>query len=313
MPSSLDRISARGRYRIYRARDAFEIAIPDHVIERGLAYCRRARPREWYGAIVGTLHEDDAGRHMVVRGIMLDPDATATTTSVRSTLGSEAALRRAAAISYPDAVVLGWCHGHPPGIGAFYSQTDRENQRTWSDPDAIGIVFEADDRLEIAVFRGPLSEPLERVADPKALVETTGAISGSDATGAQRATGGAPPTVSSLALARAALGTSVATLIAVAILVGVAVTERPRERDVPIDHAPSTSPGGRHVDVRDATLSINAGFAARLEMSLDGSVEGAAMCSAPEEVPDAARHAHYDRAQRGSLRRRTTANVRLAD
>lgn len=164
-PRPLDRDAARSACRVFQSADRFEVAIPEQLVERGLAFCRRARPLEWYGALVGTLHTDGRGSHALVRGLVLDPDAEATSASVRSTSASEALLRHRAALFYPDATVLGWAHGHPPGAGAFFSTTDRATQKSWTDDNALGVVFEAEDPKQLAVFRGPDSERLEPVAN----------------------------------------------------------------------------------------------------------------------------------------------------
>lgn len=59
---------------------------------------------------------------------------------------------------------VGWWHTHPGNIGLFFSGTDRKNQATWTDANAIGIVMQPDLRGEmLKVFRGPDCSDLKLV------------------------------------------------------------------------------------------------------------------------------------------------------
>lgn len=160
---AIPRDEARSGYRIYRARDGFEVAIPEHVIGRMIAWGRRAAPREWFALIVGRVHEDDRGRHVVVIGVVPDPEARAEHSFVETTPDSEFRTRTSARLLYPDGVVCGWVHGHVRH-GAQYSSTDRKTQTSWTQQHSLGIVVDPWDPKEIAVYRGPDCEELARAA-----------------------------------------------------------------------------------------------------------------------------------------------------
>lgn len=159
---AIPREEARAGYRVFRGRDGFEVAIPEHVVERVLACGRHAAPQEWFGLVVGRVHEDDRGRHVVVLGIVPDPEARAEHGFVETSTTSEFRTRTSARLLYPDGIVIGWIHGHVEH-GARYSATDRRTQATWTQPHSLGIVVDPWDANEIAVYRGPECEELSLV------------------------------------------------------------------------------------------------------------------------------------------------------
>jgi len=154
------RETARSGYRIFRGADGFEAAVAEQVVERSLAIGKKAAPSEWYGLLVGRLYRDDRGSHVVVLGLVPDPEAFASTGYVETTHASEFRTRALARLVFPDAVILGWAHGHV-GHGARYSATDRKNQATWTQPHAIGIVVDPFHPEGLAVYRGPEAELLK--------------------------------------------------------------------------------------------------------------------------------------------------------
>lgn len=160
-----DRSLARAGWRIFRGGDGFEAAVAEDVAERLLALSRAAEPNEWYGLLVGRVHEDAEGRHVVVVGVLVDADAQTSPGAAATTHASELAARQLAARIFPDAVIIGWTHGHVR-CGARYSAVDRQNQRTWRQPHALGIVCDPWDTVEgpFGVYRGPQSERLTPVA-----------------------------------------------------------------------------------------------------------------------------------------------------
>lgn len=68
----------------------------------------------------------------------------------------------------PCALVVGWYHSHP-GIGAFFSATDRRTQRAWfGHPYSLGWVMDPV-RDEHAIYLGPQCRPVRDVlVDPPA-------------------------------------------------------------------------------------------------------------------------------------------------
>lgn len=165
------RETARSGYRVFRGRGGFEVAVPEQVISRAVAFARTAAPREWYGLVVARLCEDEAGKHAVVLGIVPDPDARASEGTVETTPDSEYATRMCARTLYPDGIVVGWLHTHPRG-GLAFSRTDKANQATWSQEHSLGLLVDPWHPHELAVYRGPRSERLELATDPLHTEET---------------------------------------------------------------------------------------------------------------------------------------------
>lgn len=174
--TTVDRALARSGYRVFRGAQGFEAAIPEQVIERMLAFGRAAAPLEWFGLVVGRVGEDADGRHVVVLGVVPDPDARAERHFVQSTVASEFETRTSARTLYPDGIVVGWVHGHVRH-GARYSSTDRENQTSWRQAHSLGIVVDPWDPIELAVYRGPDSEHLDLASPLGALRAATSSSS----------------------------------------------------------------------------------------------------------------------------------------
>jgi proteasome lid subunit RPN8/RPN11 len=158
----VDREEARSGYALYRGHDGFEAAIPEAVLERMRALGERSAPEEWYGLLVGRLCDDGRGRHVVVLGLVPDPEASAGAGFVRTQFDSELRTRTAAALLYPDGVPVGWAHGHVRH-GARFSETDFRNQATWRQAHALGIVVDPFREPKVGVYRGPEGELLECV------------------------------------------------------------------------------------------------------------------------------------------------------
>jgi proteasome lid subunit RPN8/RPN11 len=163
------RSTARSGYVVYSGRSGFEVAIPDVVVERMIALGKRTAPLEWYGLLVGRVCEDGRGRHVVILGIVPDPDADAGHGSVQTSFDSELRTRASARLLYPDGILVGWVHGHVR-YGARYSSTDFKNQATWSQAHAVGIVVDPFSKPELGVYRGPEGEVLDLVLEPPLVV-----------------------------------------------------------------------------------------------------------------------------------------------
>lgn len=162
----LPRREARTAHIVFRAVDGFEVAIPERLLSRAIAIGRSHAPLEWLGQLVGSRYRDEEGAHVVIDAVVRDVDARAEPHFVTSTIASEGRTRALAREQYPDAVVVGWIHGHIRH-GAHYSRHDFTNQATWTDPDSIGIVVDPWDPKRLAVYRGPRGERLTLVANGK--------------------------------------------------------------------------------------------------------------------------------------------------
>ena len=160
----LCRREARTSHLVFRAVDGFEVALPARLLARAVAIGEAHAPLEWLGQLVGTRYRDDEGAHVVIEAAVRDVDARCEPHLVTSTPASEGRTRALVRAQYPDAVVVGWIHGHIRH-GAQYSRQDFVNQATWSDPDSIGIVVDPWDPTRLAVYRGPAGERLALVPE----------------------------------------------------------------------------------------------------------------------------------------------------
>lgn len=160
----LARGEARTSHLVFRAADGFEVAIPERVVSRAVAIGESHAPLEWLGQLVGSRYRDGRGHHLLIEAVVRDVDAKREPHFVSSTPASEGRTRALAREQYPDAVVVGWIHGHVRH-GARYSRHDFKNQATWTDPDSIGIVVDPWDPVRLAVYRGPTGELLSRVVE----------------------------------------------------------------------------------------------------------------------------------------------------
>ena len=165
------RSTARTGYLVFANSAGFEVAIPEIVVERMTVLGELASPREWYGLLVGRLYEDAEGRHVIILGVVPDPEADARNGSVRTSFDSELRTRMTAQSLYPDGMPVGWAHGHIR-YGARYSSTDFRNQATWTQPHSIGIVVDPFSEPKLGVYRGPEGEVLKRVLPPPAAPAT---------------------------------------------------------------------------------------------------------------------------------------------
>jgi len=145
--------------RLFAGRDGLVVAIPQPLVERMVAFAKKAAPNECFGLVVGRACRDREGPYVVVHGVVPDPQAKASRACVATTTESEVGTRLAADVLYPDAAVIGWWHSHP-GYGLRYSAEDRRNQRTWTAGHAIGIVVDPTHPDLLAVYRGPDAELL---------------------------------------------------------------------------------------------------------------------------------------------------------
>lgn len=160
---AVDRDAVRTAWRSFHATDGFEALVAEQIVEQAVAIGRAREPMEWMGLLVGRVCEDARGRYVCILGMVLDRDAKTGRHNVRSTLESEAATRALASELFPDCVAIGWIHGHIRH-GASFSGVDRENQRSWRQPHAVGIVVDPWSPEILAVYRGPESERLVPVA-----------------------------------------------------------------------------------------------------------------------------------------------------
>lgn len=158
----LPRAEALGRGWVFEARDGFQALMAEALVRRLETWAKAAAPKEWFGLAIVQRCRDDRGNYALVLGVVPDTDARTAPASVTTTAESEFRTRHSARILYPDGVPGGWAHSHP-GYGVAFSQQDRRNQATWTEPDSLGIVVDPWAEATVGVYRGPRSERLRLV------------------------------------------------------------------------------------------------------------------------------------------------------
>jgi proteasome lid subunit RPN8/RPN11 len=142
----------------------FRVVVDERAGTEALAHLGRVSI-ERGGLLLGTLYHDDADASRTpvaacVEAVVPGHDATGSAVSLRLEAGVWSAARERLA---PGQVVLGWYHSHP-GLGAFFSATDRHTQRAFfRQPWSLGWVIDPT-RGAQAWFLGPESEPLSGFA-----------------------------------------------------------------------------------------------------------------------------------------------------
>jgi proteasome lid subunit RPN8/RPN11 len=159
-------------------------------------------PDECVGLLAGRVCRDSAGTYTVVTGAVLSEAALTGRGSVRTTVEAEKAAAARLGKRFPIAERVGWFHSHP-GIGAYFSGTDKLNQQTWTSPQSVGIVVDhTDEERCIAAFLGPDSQGLPCL-NRRAVVEALRAVGGVAARGPRPV-----PEAAAGALAEEGAGTS---------------------------------------------------------------------------------------------------------
>ncbi|MFM0039343.1 Mov34/MPN/PAD-1 family protein [Paraburkholderia strydomiana] len=146
--------------RIFRvlAAEAPVVLYRPKAAERVLAHAE-SRSVELGGLLVGKVFSDPAGGRVAAIEICeAVPSEQFDSTAVSLSMGSEV-WQQAAAYRKDDLHVVGWYHTHP-GLGAFFSGTDRSTQRGFfREPYSLGLVLDPI-RNQEAWFIGPESEPV---------------------------------------------------------------------------------------------------------------------------------------------------------
>lgn len=158
----------------FRARDGFEVLLGSAVLSEAYRWGRRCAPLEGYALLAGRRLRDDLGEYVFIDGFVPDDDAIASRAAVRTTPRSEAITREKLSAAFPTSEPIGWLHTHP-NYGAFFSSVDRKNQSSWREPFQLGLVVDPI-RHEAAMFRGPRSEEMSRMADARAMPSITAAV-----------------------------------------------------------------------------------------------------------------------------------------
>jgi len=147
--------------RRFRSDDGFECFVTPQAVERLLEGTRRARPNEAFAVLFGRAFHDGDGEYTVVNGVH-HPTAFARGPRHVDLSPAEAALaRNEGARRFPAEDAVGWSHSHAYDSG--YSQTDRDEQRTWPGRHHVGILTFMPGWPLLRVYHGPSAAPMAEV------------------------------------------------------------------------------------------------------------------------------------------------------
>jgi proteasome lid subunit RPN8/RPN11 len=146
---------------LLRARETADglVIVVDEAAADAVLHHLAARGEEQGGLLLGEVYAEDCAAHgsrvVHVTQAVAATDFAGTGVSLRMESGVwEAARTRLG----PDELVVGWYHSHP-GLGAFFSDTDRRTQRAFF-PHAYSVGWVVDPQGgESAWFVGPQSRP----------------------------------------------------------------------------------------------------------------------------------------------------------
>ena len=170
-PRSLTRPAELFRDRPGRGEPYFEFANPEgfacfvrlRALRQMAAYGRAAGDRESIGRLGGRHCHDGRGPYVLVESATLTRNAHGTAGSIVADIAAQQTTKADFERQCRALDAVGWWHTHLPDVGLFFSETDRQNQATWADPNSIGIVLHPGlEREGLKVFRGPNAEELAR-------------------------------------------------------------------------------------------------------------------------------------------------------
>ena len=147
--------------------DGFQCFVHVEVVRQIATWGQRAGENEVIGRLGGRNCTDGQGAYVLIERAILNRKAQGGGAHVDADIAAQEHGRRAFERQCPAYDIEGWFHTHRSGP-LFYSEPDRRNQATWTQPNSIGIVVNASLEGELKVFRGPDSSELELTRAPKA-------------------------------------------------------------------------------------------------------------------------------------------------
>ena len=153
-----------GNARVGADDDGFELFLTRHTIDTMRETVQAAAPDETLGLLFGRSFRDDRGPYTLVTAATSAPAASAGPGHVQVTAAALADAKRRGERDHPALDTVGWFHSHDRP--SEFSATDRQEQGTWTDPDAVGIlVFQHGEPCAVA-YRGPNARPLGSIKRP---------------------------------------------------------------------------------------------------------------------------------------------------
>ena len=164
-----------GAYVEHRTADGRRIFVARQVLRDLDDLERSYHPEETAGLLFGGYFSDGQNDIAVVTRLMVPQAGEVIGTPHTVTITAEGAERMIARAwrSDPTLKAVGWGHTHPC-FEAFFSGTDRTEQRVWREPASVGLVVSGLERPQrrYCVFVGPDSTPAERLDVPPATALT---------------------------------------------------------------------------------------------------------------------------------------------
>lgn len=153
------RPTASGSFKIFRSElDGFRVYIHREVIHSIIQHAEKGGVNEVIGLLAGRICVDPAtGPYTVimVAGEARNGEFQSTAGEVELLAEGLDRVRSRIEDTHPDREVVGWYHTHPHCQPRF-SSIDTREQRSWSDPNHIGIVYSGQKTDEpFGVYRGP--------------------------------------------------------------------------------------------------------------------------------------------------------------
>ncbi|HEX8087865.1 MAG TPA: Mov34/MPN/PAD-1 family protein [Blastocatellia bacterium] len=142
--------------------DGFETYIHLDVLHSIAEQSKSEAPNETIGLLAGRVWRDVTGNYTVILAAegAKRSEIDTTPSHVRISGAGNAEVRRRLEAAHPALDIVGWYHTHPVYTPRF-SSVDETEQKTWTDPNSIGIVFSGLPLEEpFGVYRGPVAELL---------------------------------------------------------------------------------------------------------------------------------------------------------
>ena len=145
--------------------DGFRAYVHSGVLDSIREHAKVAGRNETIGLLMGRICRDLKGGPytlvMVAEGAK-EGEYESTPSYVELSTEGQLSVRRRLEDTHPDREIVGWFHTHP-SYSPHFSSVDTDQQRTWNDPDHIGIVYSGISPTEpFGVYRGPDAIRLRR-------------------------------------------------------------------------------------------------------------------------------------------------------
>ncbi|MCC7077124.1 MAG: Mov34/MPN/PAD-1 family protein [Acidimicrobiia bacterium] len=146
--------------------DGFEVFVVPDVVASLRTTAATHAPDEFFGLLAGRVFQDAAGPYAVIAAMQAGEASRAGRAHVRLDHDEMLRLRSEILRRNPGLDLVGWTHSHTHPSG--YSSVDRDEQRTWADPQHLGLLVYMDPCPDTwaTAYRGPAARPLRLAGGP---------------------------------------------------------------------------------------------------------------------------------------------------